>query len=163
MLVIRDESANSLLLTISNDGLIALGDGQPVSMLTVAGVDVIDRNGLISTQRVNSNALAGTFGSVTVRPGQMVSVDTLPGHAPTVQIDIGYPAYRTDWVPAAPPDENGTHPAHCAVPVPSWTDCSHKIVGLGAGSFSIRSNDLDRSPNQLCGSPNSPLVNYRWI
>jgi hypothetical protein len=163
-LVLADETAHVVLLSISNSGLICFGDGTPVSQVTIAGVAVIDSNGLVSNQRANSDSFVPVTGSVTVMPGNVVNIDTLAGRVPTVQLETDWPMQEIDWVPSSiPPGGGPTIPAHCDVPSPDYMFTSKKIVNLTTGQFGIRNQDLDRSPGHVCPGPNSPNVNYRWF
>lgn len=156
-LVIRDETAGVVLVTIGDDGLVCFGEGTPVSPLTVSSIAMVDNNGLISNQRVRSNALAGAHGSVNVGPGQTVVVSTMPGRIPTVALDIGFPSFLVTFTPASP----GV-PAFCNPPTPDWNSTSHKLTGLTAGQFSVHSNDIDHTAG-MCTSPNPTSIDYRWM
>lgn len=163
-LIIADETAHVVLLTIDNTGLICFGDGTPVSQLTIAGTAVVDADGLVSNQRANSDSFVPVSGSVSVLPGNVVSIDTLSGRLPTVQLLTDWPQQTIPWVPAAiDPDTGMTIPAHCGIPDPDYLFTSKKVVNLTSGSFGIRSQDLDRSPGHVCPGPNTPNVDYRWF
>ena len=45
-IIIRDETANALVLTIDNSGNMYFGDGTPISAVTIAGQEIIDSSSL---------------------------------------------------------------------------------------------------------------------
>lgn len=163
-LIIADETAHVVLLTIDNTGMICFGDGTPVSQVTIAGTAVIDANGQVSNQRANSDSFVPVSGSVSVLPGGLVTIDTLAGRAPTVQLLTDWPQQTIPWVPASTdPGTGDPIPAHCGVPSPDYLFTSKKVVDVAVGSFGIRNQDLDRSPGHICLGPNTPNVDYRWF
>lgn len=156
MLQIKDETAGVLLLTIDNTGLICFGNGTPVTQLTINGTGVIDSNGRITNQRVNSGSLAMSTGTVTVQPGQTASVTTLSGVSPTVQLDTSYPSQKATYIPT-----NGSVAAHCqfdslpAFPV-------HSVNSVTLGGFSVL-NHCQPDDQGLCTLTVSMTATYRWI
>jgi hypothetical protein len=152
-LYIRDETANALLLTIDNSGLICFGNGTPVSQLTVNGTAVIDADGNITNQRAGSSALAAGSGTVSVGPGQTATIITLAGVVPTVQLDASWPNIQTTHV-RIPVD-------HC-VSTPIYNTPSHKVLGTQTGQFRV-SNVTRPSDDGVCSTGIADEVVYRWM
>jgi hypothetical protein len=160
---ITDETAGVLLLTIDNAGLICFGNGAPVSALSVNGTAVVDHDGLITNQRVSSNALAAASGTVYCPAGGTASVTTLAGRKPTVQLDSEWPARRAIYHPEGSGGGSGHTPTpeYCEF-IDLWDRTVHEITGVSNGSFTLRNND---QPDDLglCFINHSDTVVYRWI
>jgi hypothetical protein len=152
---IRDVTAGVLLLTIDNTGLICFGNGTPVDQLSVNGVATIDSHGLITNQRLFGSGLVPTTGTVICPPGNIVSVATLSGRTPTVQLDTNWPAVTTSYV-----NKPGT-PAHCEFTY-NYAQKVHRLQGLSVGGFGVRNNDLPDDMG-LCSTGHSDDAIYRWF
>jgi hypothetical protein len=90
-IIIKDETANAVVLTIDNLGNMSFADGTPVSLLSLNGQQVIDDNGFI-VHGLTGCSPAPSTGSVAVGVGQSAIVTTLIGRTPIAQIDTAYPA-----------------------------------------------------------------------
>lgn len=144
-----------LILSISNDGLICLGNGTPVSLLTIGGTAVIDIHGLITNQRIGSAGLVATTGSITVTPGSVGVVTTISGVRPVVQVEGAWPARSTLFHTSGPLAGTCTFTLLYGVEV-------HMLQAVGIGSFSIvNMNQPDSSGN--CPTGQSDSVTYRWM
>jgi len=90
-LIIKDETANAVVLTIDNLGNMTFGDGTPINLLTIAGYGIIDDNGFIihGLQSCSVNAPSGV---VNVGFGETATITTIAGRIPTVALDTQYPA-----------------------------------------------------------------------
>lgn len=151
-LYIKDETANTLLLTIDNNGQIAFGNGAPVNQITINGTAVIDADGNISGGRVGSGAIASGSGTVSVGPGQSVTISTIAGVIPTAQVDAYWPNIKTQHV-RVPLD-------HC-VSTPIYTTPSHTVRTL-TGSFRVL-NTTQPSDDGQCPTGIADEVSYRWM
>jgi hypothetical protein len=152
-LFIRDETANTLLLTIDDNGLIAFGSGTPVNQITVNGTAVIDADGNITNQRAGSSAIAAGSGLVSVAPGQTAIVNTIDGVVPTVQLDATWPSIQTTHV-LLPFD-------HC-VSTNVYQNCSHKVFGAFEGHFRVI-NQTAPADSGACPTGIGDGVAYRWM
>lgn len=157
--------ASNILLTISNNGLICFGNGTPVSLVTINGIATIDSNGNITNQRAVSSSLAPTTGTIFVSPGQHVTVTTLPGVVPTVQLDSTWPNLSMTHVPAS----GGTPPIadHCES-TPIYTSTSHTFTAVGGGTVTTAGffniwNVTQPSDDNFCQTGIPDAVTYRWM
>ena len=163
-IIIRDETANALVLTIDNSGNMSFGDGTPITALTIAGEGIIDSEGMI-VHGMGSCAVAGVTGSIDCGIGQTVDVDTVTGRIPSVQLDTQYPAQSYNFVLNDPtdPSQGGREqvtdlngePVHFGLPSPGFFEIRN--AGFADGVFLDPSNPLfdPSAAHALCG--------YRWI
>ena len=84
-------TANAVVLTIDNNGLMAFGDGTPISMLTLSGFGIIDSEGFI-VHGLGNTAVIPANGFLTVGFGQTATVLTVPGRMPMATVDPIAPA-----------------------------------------------------------------------
>lgn len=152
---IRDETASMLILSIDNSGLICLGNGTPVSLLTIGGTAVIDIHGLITNQRIGASGLTPTTGSITVTPGAVGVVTTISGVRPVVQVEGAWPARSTLFHTSGPLTGTCTATQLYGIQV-------HMIQAVSVGHFSIANfNQPDSSGS--CPTGQSDSVTYRWM
>ena len=163
-IIIRDETANELILTIDNSGQMAFGDGTPINMLTLAGFGIIDSNGVI-VHGAGSTTPVPASGSGNCGINQSVQVTTIAGRIPNVQLDTNFPSGIYTFNPV---DPNGTGPFGEIVNL-SAAGLIHIIFPLVAGSFTIDNNNSADPTLTDPSSPNfdgsltvAPFV-YRWI
>ncbi|HXS13844.1 MAG TPA: hypothetical protein VN734_14165 [Acidobacteriaceae bacterium] len=90
MIVVKDETAGVVILTIDSNGNIAFGDGTPVNRLTLDGYGIIDDNGHI-IHGATSSTVTPTEGTVNVPFQQQATITTLAGRTPLVQIATKVP------------------------------------------------------------------------
>ncbi|RZU39319.1 hypothetical protein [Edaphobacter modestus] len=95
-IIIHDDTANAVVMTIDNNGNLAFGDGTPINMLTLNGYGIIDSEGYI-VHGLGNSAVLPTSGSVFVSApggisGGLADVSTTPGVIPMVVPDTTYPA-----------------------------------------------------------------------
>lgn len=162
-IIIRDETANLLILTIDNSGQMAFGDGTPINMLTLAGYGIIDSNGKL-IHGAGSNTPVPASGSGNCGIGQSVLVTTVSGRIPNVQLDTNFPSGIYSFNPV---DPNGTGPFGEIV---TFT-ASGLIHGCtpSVGGFSISNNNsadptlTDPSSPNYDGSLATAPFAYRWI
>jgi len=152
MLFIKDETANTLLITLDNNGQIAWGNGAPVNQFTINGTGVIDADGNITNQRVGSSAIAPNVGIVSVAPGQSVNVVTTTGVIPTVSIDATWPNVKVTHIVGPP--------ARCET-TPIYSTPSHKVTCF-VGFFRV-SSLVQPDETGFCSNPISDTVTYRWM
>lgn len=155
MIQIRDETAGVLLLTIDNNGLICLGNGTPVSAVTVNGIAVIDGNGQITNQRAPGSALAPTTGSVTVNNGGTATVATASGRMATVHLDTDWPAQTSVYV-----IDNG--PAHCQF-TNIYTTPVLVVKTPQAGQFTVWNRNQQDDSGQCNIGDGTATGTYRWF
>jgi hypothetical protein len=98
-IIIKDDTANSVVLTIDNNGNLAFADGTPISALTLAGYGVIDSDGYI-VHGFGSSAVIPASGMVHVPTNEIVTVSTIPGQIPIVALDTTVPAVIWDVDPS---------------------------------------------------------------
>jgi hypothetical protein len=162
-IIIRDETANLLLLTIDNSGQMAFGDGTPINMLTLAGYGIIDSNGVIVHGAGTTTAVPSS-GSGNCGVNQSVLVTTISGRIPNVQLDTNFPAGIWTWTPT---DPNAPNPGGEQVTFSS-AGLIHSC-GPAVGSFTIVN---DNSADPTLTDPSSPNYDgslavapfaYRWI
>jgi hypothetical protein len=163
-IIIRDETANELILTIDNTGQMAFGDGTPINMLTLAGFGIIDANGVIVHGAGTTTAVPVT-GSGNCGVNQSVTVTTLPGRVPNVQLETNFPSGIYTFNPV---DPNGTGPFGEIVNLSEF-GLIHIIFPLIAGTFTINNNNSAEPTLTDPSSPNydgslaiAPFL-YRWI
>jgi hypothetical protein len=163
-IIIRDETANALVLTIDNSGNMYFGDGTPISAVTIAGQEIIDSNGKI-VHGMGSCTAAGVTGSIDCPITQTVTVSTVSGRIPSVQLNTHYPAlsYNVIYNDPTNPSAGGSvvvsnlngEPAHFGRP--------------GSGYFGIGNAGYYDTP---VADPNSPyydpsvlhdVCSYQWI
>jgi hypothetical protein len=80
-IIIKDETANAVILTVDDNGDTSFGDGTPINRLTLDGYGVIDDDGHV-VHGCTSSTVAVTSGSLIVPLGQQAEVDTLPADCP---------------------------------------------------------------------------------
>lgn len=141
-----------LLLSIDNSGLICLGNGSPVSQLTVGGTAVIDIHGLITNQRIGAGTLVATAGSVTVAPHTVGVVNTIAGFRPVVQLEAGWPSRSTTF---------NSQTGLCSF-AQLYGVCAHTLQAVSVGSFAV-SNMTQPDPTGNCPTGISDTVTYRWM
>jgi hypothetical protein len=90
-IIIKDETANAVILTIDNSGNMAFEDGTPINRLTLDGYGIIDDNGHI-IHGGSSSTVSNASGSVNVPFQQQATITTLANRNPTVQLDTQWPA-----------------------------------------------------------------------
>jgi hypothetical protein len=163
-IIIKDDTANSVVLTIDNNGNLAFADGTPISALTLAGYGVIDSDGYI-VHGFGSSAVIPASGCVHIPTNQGVTINTVPGITPLAVVDTtpGYTVYDTAQDPGNPDSP--------------WYVTSYS--GLGAnhsvqpyvGNFLIWCNTIAVdtrliTPGSDVYDPNIAAgtdVGYRWI
>jgi hypothetical protein len=162
-LVITDETAGAVVLTIDNNGNMAFGNGTPVSPLTIGPNAVIDSDGYIM-YGLSSCAISGTQGSVSCPTQTAVAVNTLAGRIPAVQIYTSIPAMTWNLDdPSGNPDdlvETGN-----VIPGRAVHSCQPSLA-----AFTVTNNSL--ADSRLV-DPSSPYYDsnltsggdcgYRWI
>jgi hypothetical protein len=163
-LVITDKTAGEVVLTIDNSGQMAFGDGTPVNMLTLDGYGIIDDEGKLvygaGTQTGNPTSGAGNCGL-----GQIVTITTIAGRIPNVQLDTQYPAnqYFIDFQDPGDPSAGGSESVS-----PIYGECVH-MPNPSAGQFTIQNkNSGDGYVNDPSSDYYDPTLNtatylYRWI
>lgn len=149
---IKDETASLLLLSIDNNGLICLGNGTPVSQLTIGGTAVIDIHGLITNQRIGASSLVATTGSITVAHNTVGIVNTIPGVRPVVQLEALWPAKSTLY---------NSQTRFCSFTM-LYGVRVHTIQAVGVGSFTIANSTIP-DPTGNCPTGMSDTVTYRWM
>lgn len=156
---ITDETAGVLLLVIDDAGLICFGNGTPVTQLTINGIGVVDSDGYIVNQRAGSSSIAPSSGSVTVAPGFSVTLNTLPGIVPTVQLDSFWPNIKTEYLQdpfihcqSTSLYSTPTHSLHPGTYDPSNTPGSFTVYNL------TQPDEMSQCPTGI-----SDTVNYRWM
>ena len=163
-IVIRDETAYLLILTIDNNGNAAFGDGTPVNLLTVGGRGIIDSNGHV-VHGLNSCSAHPISGSVNVGINTTATITTISGRVPTVQVDTTQPAanYFMEFRNPGDPTSGGTE---STTAIPGRTVHNFNAV---AGSFTIfNQNQGDgyvNDPNSQyhdSSLDSAPCV-YRWL
>src|ERR1700722_14797945 len=108
-LFISDVTAGELVLTIDDSGQMAFGNGTPINMVTLDGFGIIDDGGKLvhgaGTQTGNPASGSGNCGI-----HQQVTITTISGRIPNVQIDTEYPAqsYFIDFRNPDDPTQGGT-------------------------------------------------------
>lgn len=152
---IKDETAGRLVLTIDNNGNMAFADGTPINMLTLGGYGIIDSEGYI-VHGLGSSTAVPESGSVTCGFGQSVSVTTLAGQVPIVQLDTRVPAnsysVNPGGGPVTTPIDNST--LHAATP----DFGSFVIFNENQATEEFMANPtFARLPNQNAD------VTYRWM
>jgi hypothetical protein len=160
-ILIRDETANLAILTIDNSGNMTFGDGTPINMLSLGGYGIIDSNGEIvhgvGSTNLNFTSGVGSLSFLGNGSGAVnsVTIPTLAGQQPTVQLDSYFPT----WVITS---SGGS--------LPHWTE---RIIntpvmyvgGLRVGSFDIQcGNASDSAGATQSNFPiNSQNYAYRWL
>jgi hypothetical protein len=151
-LKISDVGAGTVLLTIDDTGLICLGSGTPVTQLSINGIGVVDSAGNITNMRAPGTSMAPTSGTVTVNPGSSVTVTTLAGVAPTVQIDANWPNIKM---------QHQHLPVDQCISTTVYSQTSHGVRHL-TGQFLVMSF-TQSSDDGVCLTPISSDINYRWM
>ncbi|MCU1251542.1 MAG: hypothetical protein JWQ49_4571 [Edaphobacter sp.] len=163
-IIIRDETANLLILTIDNSGNATFGDGTPINLLTVGGHGIIDSNGHV-VHGLNSCSAHPTSGSVNVGINSSATITTISGRVPTVQVDTTQPAasYFMEFRTPGDPTSGGTE---STTALPGRT--VHNFTA-SAGSFAIFNQNIGdgyvndpASPYHDPSLDNAPCV-YRWL
>lgn len=163
-IIIKDETANAVVLTIDNNGNMAFGDGTPINRLTLDGYGIIDSNGYI-IHGVTSSSVEAQAGSVNVGVHQQAQITTLAGRTPLVQLDTTYPAYDyfEDLRDPNDPNAGGTESV-----LPLYGTAVHTCAPQ-VGSFTIFNNN---EADQYVGDPDSVYYDgnlayapcgYRWL
>jgi hypothetical protein len=163
-IVIKDETANAVVLTIDNSGNMYFGDGTPISKLTIAGLGIIDSNGQI-VHGLNSCSPNGPSGLVNVGIGKTATITTLAGRIPMVQLDTQQPAnnYFMEFRIPGDPTSGGTE---SSTPLPGRAVHNYAAA---AGSFTISNQN---SGDGFVNDPSSPYhdanldtasCGYRWL
>ncbi len=163
---VRDETAGVLILTIDNNGQMAFGNGTPIDMLTINGYGIIDSNGHI-IQGLGSSAAVPASGMTNAIPGQIVTINTIAGRQPNVQVDTRTAtSYFIDLRDPSDPTQGGTE----SVTGLNLPQC---IGEPFVGGFILFSNDeYDQFVSDPSGdyydasifAPSSQnTVIYRWI
>lgn len=168
-IVIKDETANMVVLTIDNNGNMAFGDGTPINMLTLSGYGIIDSEGYI-VHGLGSSTVFPSSGYVNVPADNgRVRIDTITGVIPTAVCDTTYPAYNYDLAYSLPPSD------------PDWPNSGYETQNSNnqplhyplpdVGCFYIQNNNVVM--NTALTDPNSQYYdaylaggqgcNYRWI
>jgi hypothetical protein len=94
--IIHDDTANAVVMTIDNNGNLAFGDGTPINMLTLNGYGIIDSQGYI-VHGIGNAAVLPISGSVFVSgpggiSGGLANVSIGLPIIPMVVPDTTYPA-----------------------------------------------------------------------
>jgi hypothetical protein len=166
-LIIRDETANLLVLTCDNGGNFYFGDGTPVSAVTIAGGEIIDSGGFI-VHGASSCSSSPTEGQVNVGTNAFspngVTIHTIAGRTPIIQIDSAYPAldYFIDYRDPSDPSQGGSESV-------SQSYGSQEIFGtVTVGSFTVFCQDqadgnlTDPSSQYYDGNLANIGCIYRW-
>jgi hypothetical protein len=154
-IVIKDETANAVVLTIDNLGRLAFGDGTPIDMVTLNGYGIIDSEGYI-VHGLGSSAVIPASGTLDLRIGESAQILTIPGVMPIIALDTSYPArhYSVNPVTGVLVTTTTPTPVHTAEPDPG----SFRIMNTNTSSV-----DLVAYPeyDHVINTPGP--VNYRWI
>jgi hypothetical protein len=165
-IVIKDETAGQVVITIDNSGNMAFGDGTPVDSVTGGGYGVIDSNGYI-IHGVGSCTMNGNFGSVNVGAQQQVFIYTIAGRTPTVQLDtiapagdyyISYPSQNDpNWATEGTQEES-----------PLYGVTEHAAFNAVGGFTIVNQNEvdsnlLDPSGQYYENTLTTAVVAYRWV
>jgi hypothetical protein len=163
-ILIKDETANALVLSIDNNGNMTFGDGTPIGALTIAGHEIIDSGGHI-VHGLNSCAAKPMSGSVNCGIDHTVSVATISGRIPTVQLNTTYPSfnYFVSFRDPADPNSQGSpnNSPQYGLPV-------HQVVPATGNFFVVNQNNSDgptSDPGSIYYRPDLNTANcgYRWI
>ena len=163
-IIIRDETANLLILTIDNNGNATFGDGTPINLLTVGGHGIIDSNGHV-VHGLGSCSAHPISGGVNVGINSTATITTISGRIPTVQVDTTQPAasYFIDFRTPGDPTSGGSEGSTA---LPGRTVHNFDAV---AGSFTIFNQNIGdgyvNDPNSQYHDPSldsAPCV-YRWL
>jgi hypothetical protein len=162
-IIVKDETANMVVLTIDNNGNMAFGDGTPINMLTLNGYGIIDSEGYI-VHGLGSSAVFPASGTVNCGIGQIVRIDTTSGVVPIAVVDTSYPAahYWIDFCDPSDPTQGGTES------VVNIDETLHSLKP-NVGSFDIWNNNQGdgyvNDPNGAYydSSLASAPVGYRWV
>lgn len=164
-MIVKDETAGIIVFTIDNNGQLAFGDGTPINMLTLNGVGIIDSNGHI-THGANSNTANPASGSGVMGIEQQISITTIAGRQPNVQLDTSYPS-NSYFIVFRDPNDPTQGGSESVEPVWQRTQCG---VSPFAGGFLVYSNDFgdqyvtDPTSEYYDGSlTNNAIYTYRWI
>jgi hypothetical protein len=163
-ITVRDETANVAILTINNDGTMAFGDGTPINMLTIAGYGIIDSNGHV-THGLGTTAGVPVTGAGNCGIHQSVSIATISGRIPNIQIDTQYPAasYFIDFRSPGDPSSGGTE---SVTTTPGL--CVH-MPDPYSGGFSLTNENVgdgyvdDSSSPYYDANLNTAGYAYAWI
>ena len=163
-IIIKDETANAVVLTIDNNGNMCFGDGTPINRLTLDGYGIIDSNGFI-THGVNSGTLTYVSGSVNVGIQHVATISTLAGRMPTVQLDTQYPAmsYALDF------DTSTDPPTGVESSSPQYGQTVHTLLIVRPGNFAIVNNNnaalllRETSSQYYDSSLATAECGYRWL
>jgi hypothetical protein len=162
-ILIRDETANLAILTIDNSGQMTFGDGTPINMLTLAGYGIIDSNGHI-VHGAGTTTVAPASGSGNCGINQTVTITTISGRIPNIQIDTNFPSGV--WSYTTPDPSSG---------IVGGESVSFTTFGLvhscipTVGSFAILNNNsapttlTDPASPNYDGSLALAAFAYRWI
>lgn len=162
-IIVKDETANAVVLTIDNNGNLAFGDGTPINMLTLNGYGIIDSEGYI-VHGLGSSTVFPSSGSVNCGIGQIVRITTLTGVTPIAVADTSYPA-ATYWIDFRDPND----PTQGGSESVTTIDQPVHRVSPNVGSFDITNNNIG---DGYVNDPNSEYydaslayapVGYRWI
>jgi hypothetical protein len=168
-IVIRDETANLLILTIDNNGNATFGDGTPINLLTVGGHGIIDSNGHVvhGLGSCSAHPISGSV-NVGINPvggNSTATITTIPGRVPTVQVDTTQPAFRY-FIDFRDPNDPSQGGPESVTSLPGRTVHNFSAV---AGSFTIVNQNVG---DGFVNDPNSqfhdasldfaPCV-YRWL
>jgi hypothetical protein len=155
-LVIKDETAGIVVLTIDNSGQMYFGDGTPINMVTLAGIGIIDDDGHIvhgfGSANISFTSGSGTLAALNNSLGLPTSatITTLAGRQPTVQVDSAFPHFQETNVPPLGPRLNTIYSP------------SVVISNLASGSFKVQNTNA-AAPGTGTGSVGSGAYAYRWI
>jgi hypothetical protein len=159
-IVITDVTAELLVLTIDNSGNMYFGDGTPIDMLTLGGYGIIDNQGHIvhgvGTPNLAFTTGAGTLGYQGSTLSSTVTISTMAGVQPTLQVDSPYPCHSVYNFEIESEDYTQNSP-----------QCAISVEALGLGSFTLTCFEVGQNIGKYPGGNTMPGGNpnysYRWL
>ncbi len=175
-IIVKDETAGVIILTIDNAGNMCFGDGTPINRLTLDGYGLIDNNGFIIHGGTSATVSAVT-GAVNMSPTlsgttintPFVTISTLSGRTPMVQLDGQYPRYWLQkGLSGSPSDPD-------SFPVENFTFFNNSACMLAvpfSGGFFLENANTYFDGSDVFINPSSDyfditlteqVVGYRWL
>jgi len=162
-IVITDETASAVRLTIDNSGFVCLGSGVPVAQLTADGIALVDSSGLVTNTRVVSNTVQMTTGTVFglhshdtgTSANVSATISTTSGRQTNVFLESPYPAKIFIW-------QGPT--LGCAFTAVPQNQPVFTVVNQTTSGFQIQNNNTqDTSTGHGCSYDPVTSCNYYWI
>ena len=97
--------------------------------------------------------MAPASGTVSVPPGGSVTIASIPGVVPTVQLDAYWPNVRTTYSPGPPSLCHSTL---------IYNQPSHKVMGTQTGQFRV-ANLTQPDDEGFCSTGIPDEITYRWM